>query len=159
MNFAVGIIIGLIAGWVIEWIIDWIFWRRDDGQDPALPEKLRQAEAEAEQLRTRLKEHEAALADSNETIDSLRAQLDELAGQVPQKEDRLERVKGIGAVFAAKLKAAGIHSYTQLAEQSPQRIREIIQPEEWQRIDPEAWIAQAREMAEQQAAKSEPSGS
>jgi len=159
MNFAVGIIIGLIAGWVIEWIIDWVFWRRDDGQDPELQEKLRRAQAEAEELRTRLAESEAKLSDSNQTIDSLRAQLDELAGQVPQKENRLERVKGIGAVFAAKLKAAGIHTFAQLAEQSPQRIREIIQPEEWQKIDSEAWIAQAREMAEQQAAKSAPSGS
>jgi predicted flap endonuclease-1-like 5' DNA nuclease len=152
MNFFVGILIGLIAGWIIEWVIDWLFWRRDE-QDPQLQEKLRRAETEVGQLRTQLDESQAIMADAELTIEELRKQLDELAQQAPQREDRLERVKGIGAVFGSKLKAAGIHTYAQLAELTPERVIQIIQPEEWQKIEAEDWIAQARELAKQQAAK------
>lgn len=42
---------------------------------------------------------------------------------------------------------AGIYTFAQLATQPPERIQEIVDPEEWQAIDPDAWIAQAKELA------------
>ena len=151
MNLIVGILIGLIAGWVVEWFIDWRFWRRAE-PEAQLQEKLRQAENEVEKLRSQLDESQAIVADAELTVEDLRQQLDELARQSSQPEDRLERVKGIGTVFAGKLKNAGVRTFAQLADQSPERIMQIIQPEEWQKIEPEAWIAQARKLAEQQQA-------
>jgi predicted flap endonuclease-1-like 5' DNA nuclease len=152
MNFVVGILIGFLAGWIIEWVIDWLFWRRD-GQESELQEKLRRAEAEVGQLRTQVDENQAVIADAELTIEELRKQLDELTRRAPQREDRLEQVRGIGAVFAGKLKAAGIHTFAQLAELTPERVMQIIRPKEWQKIEAEDWIVEARELAEQQAAK------
>ncbi len=65
----------------------------------------------------------------------------------PVRIDDLEAINGIGAVFAAKLNAAGIVNFEQLAATSPERIRDIINPEEWQKIEPEAWVSEAAEFA------------
>ncbi len=162
-----GLIIGLIIGWVIEWVIDLLFWRRDDA---GLQQKLAAAESKNETLQTQLEECQSRqtemvrangdlqhcrqeLADAENTIDELRAQLNELASQIPAETDRLERIKGIGAVFAKRLNKAGIHTFDQLAAQKPEKVREIISPEEWQKIEPESWVAQAKELAEQKSAK------
>ncbi len=146
MTFITGIIIGLIIGWVVEWIIDWLFWRKRDatsGTDVArMQSDLLDSDATIKQLQDRL-------ADSDATIASLRQQLAELSAKVAEQKDRLERVKGIGAVFAKKLNDAGITTFEQLAQQTPERIREIIQPQEWQKVEPEVWIEQAKSFAEQ----------
>jgi predicted flap endonuclease-1-like 5' DNA nuclease len=65
----------------------------------------------------------------------------------PTRKDRLEEVEGIGPVYAKRLNEAGIFLFAQLAELSADRVREIINPEEWQKIEPESWIAQARVLA------------
>ena len=65
----------------------------------------------------------------------------------PARVDNLEDINGIGAIFAARLNAAGIVSFEQLAATSPEHIRDIIQPEEWQKIEPEAWVSEAAEFA------------
>ncbi len=146
MTVFTGIIIGLIIGWVVEWIIDWLFWRRrnaaSDAEISRMQREFQDSDATIKQLQDRL-------ADSDATISALRQQLAELSAKVSNKKDRLEMVKGIGAVFAKKLNDAGITTFEQLAQQSPERIREIIQPQEWQKVEPEAWIAQAKSFAEQ----------
>jgi predicted flap endonuclease-1-like 5' DNA nuclease len=67
---------------------------------------------------------------------------------MPTQRDRLEAIEGIGPVYAKKLNEAGIFSFWQLAEQTPERLREIINPKDWQKIEPESWIDQARAMAD-----------
>jgi predicted flap endonuclease-1-like 5' DNA nuclease len=141
MTVITALIIGVIIGWLVEWVIDWVFWRRDDKK---LAEQLAQAEAEVEHLKSQAAQDQA-------TIEQLRTELNTLAGQISQPEDALERIKGIGAVFAQRLKAAGIRTFAQLAEARPEQIREIIKPEEWQKINPEGWIAEARALAAEKA--------
>lgn len=65
----------------------------------------------------------------------------------PVRVDNLEDINGIGVVFAARLNAAGIVNFEQLAATSPVRIKEILNPEEWQKIEPEAWVSEAAEFA------------
>ena len=65
----------------------------------------------------------------------------------PMRVDNLEDINGIGVVFAARLNAAGIVNFEQLAALSPERIRDILNPEEWQKIEPEAWVSEAAEFA------------
>jgi len=61
-------------------------------------------------------------------------------------QDDLTEIKGIGARFAEALQAAGINSFEQLAEQTPERLAELlsnhvtIQPD---RIRKNDWIGQA----------------
>jgi len=122
MTFITGLIIGLIVGWIIEWVIDWLFWRRDD-------EQIRQQ-----------------LAVCQERIKTLEAELAAKPQTVPVKEDPLEEIEGIGPIFAKRLKAAGIYTFQMLAQTKPNSIREIISPEEWQKVKPESWVAEARQL-------------
>lgn len=112
----------------------------------ALKQKLQAAETERDHV-------QSLNADGQKTIADLRAKLESAMAQAPSEEDRLEQVKGIGAVFSNRLKAAGVKTFAQLAQLPPERVQEIINPEEWQKIDPASWIAQAGELAAKKAAK------
>lgn len=56
-------------------------------------------------------------------------------------------IKGIGPVYAQRLQEAGITSFAALAKQPSQRLREIVQAKDWQALDIESWIVQARQLA------------
>ena len=140
MLFWLGLVAGLIIGWVIEWIIDWNFWRNT-------------VYVSVEQeVRTR-KELEA----TRREITKLQAQIDNrstslapISGQTPANRvaDPLEEIQGIGPVFAQKLNQAGIYTFLQLSQLTPERVLEIIQPESWQRIDAQAWLTQAHTLSQ-----------
>jgi predicted flap endonuclease-1-like 5' DNA nuclease len=72
-----------------------------------------------------------------------------LPSSVTTERDPLVDINGIGPVYERRLFAAGVTTFAQLAGLSPDTIRAIIQPESWQLIEPEAWIAEARQFAEQ----------
>ena len=133
MTFVTGLIIGLIIGWIIEWVIDLLFWRRDDG---VIQQKLDEAEA-------RIKDLEAELARSKATPPPPMAQT------IIREKDNLEKINGIGPVFAKRLNNAGVFTFAELAEQPPERVREIVNPQDWQEIEPEQWIEEARQIAQQ----------
>ena len=148
MNFWVGLIIGLILGWVIEWIIDWLFWRREEeASAPARSQaidldmqgKLSALEAEKASLQSRLQE---VLNREPEVI------VQEVVKEVMVQRDRLQKIHGIGDVFTRRFNEAGIYTFAQLAAISPDRAREIINPEEWQAIEPEMWLREAAQFAE-----------
>jgi predicted flap endonuclease-1-like 5' DNA nuclease len=66
-----------------------------------------------------------------------------VAGAVPAKRDPLIDINGIGPVYEQRLFAAGITTFAQLAHLSAPDVLAIIQPKEWQKVDAEAWIAEA----------------
>ncbi len=148
MNFWVGLVIGLILGWVIEWAIDWRFWRREEESAAApsrsidldLQGKLAALEAEKASLAARLQE---ALNKEPEVV------VQEVVKEVLVERDSLQKIHGIGDVFARRFNNAGIYTFGQLAALTPERAHEIINPEEWQAIEPEQWIAEAKQFAEQ----------
>ncbi len=137
MLFWMALVAGLIIGWLVEWLIDWRFWRKD--LNASLDEE-RRWRLELEQARRE--------------ISQLQAQVAQLSGQptdsepIVQKNDDFERVKGISRAFAQRLTAAGIHTYAELAALPPRRMIEIVRPEKRQVVDPAAWIAQARKLAQ-----------
>lgn len=63
--------------------------------------------------------------------------------------DPLVDINGIGPVYQARLYAAGIFTFAQIAEQSAERLREVVAAKSWQDIEPAAWIDEAREFAKQ----------
>lgn len=139
MLFWLGLVGGLIIGWVIEWIIDWRFWRRSV-YTTATVEQQGQRELEA----------------ARQEISRLQAQLAELSW--PAKEvtaalvqrDPLEQINGVGPIFAQRLHEAGIFTFAQLAAATPERVQAALMPEQRQRIDAAAWIAQAQALTHQQ---------
>lgn len=148
MNTWVAIIIGIAIGWIAEWIIDWLFWRREEEGtstpnrtiDLDLQGKLAALEAEKESLAARLQE---ALNKKPEVI------IQEVVKEVMIDRDRLQKIHGIGDVFTRRFNEAGVYTFAHLAALTPERAREIINPEEWQAIEPEQWIAEAKQFAEQ----------
>lgn len=134
MIFWLGLFAGLIIGWVIEWVIDWRYWRSEQYADIDEESRLR-------------RELETARME----INRLQSQLTTPSGTSSAAEsaaDRLQEINGIGQVFAKRLNEAGITTFAQLSELSIERLREIIQPQEWQSIDFASWIAQARTQAQ-----------
>ena len=63
--------------------------------------------------------------------------------------DPLIDINGIGLVYEQRLLNAGVTSFDQLAAMSAEAIRAIIGPQAWQSIEPEAWVAEARTLAQQ----------
>ena len=172
MDFKRGLLIGVVVGWLVEWAFDNLFWHRHAGRPAALlregegPQLQRlTAEGEVSRLQAELAENrqklattehelktaQAKLREAEQTIEQLRAELNPPVQAVAEpakkeRKDRLERIRGIGAVFARRLNEAGVFTFEQLAELSPDRIREILHVEEWQKIQPEKWIEEAREL-------------
>lgn len=72
------------------------------------------------------------------------------AGEEPAADtrDKLIVIEGIGPVYEARLHAAGINTFRQLIAAGPDRLREIIQPQGWQRINFDEWIEQAHLLEE-----------
>lgn len=133
MLFWLGLTAGAIIGWVVEWVIDWRFWRSDltvtSDEEIRLRKELEVARLEINALQTRLRVQSPPTPDV----------------------DRLQDIDGIGPVYARKLNDAGIHTFAEIAATSIERLTEIINPQEWQTIDFDSWIRQARHLSESTA--------
>lgn len=137
------LILGILIGWAIEFAIDWFYWRRrkEDGVDESVwQQKVDAAEAKWRDLEVQLQE-------------ALNREPERIVQKVFVEKDRLQDVKGIGKVFAAKLNDAGIYTFSQLAGSAPEHLTAIINPQEWQAIEPEEWVIHARDLADKRSAK------
>jgi predicted flap endonuclease-1-like 5' DNA nuclease len=176
MDFKRGLLIGVVVGWLVEWAFDNLFWHKPERRPALLSggenesthlQRLMTAEAEVSRLQAELAENRQRLATVERELQAAQAKVKETepARETPPAElnppakrtakatkkvrrDQLEQIKGIGAVFARRLNEAGIHTFAQLAELSPDRTREIVDVDEWQKIEPEKWIEEARELGE-----------
>jgi predicted flap endonuclease-1-like 5' DNA nuclease len=63
------------------------------------------------------------------------------------RRDPFEKIDGVGPIFEERLWNAGVFSFAQLATMSPDRIRQIVDPQGKQPIVPEDWIKEAGEFA------------
>ena len=153
MNFWVGLIIGLILGWVIEWVIDWLFWRREEDTAPVAAAASRTAEFDLQGKVAALEAEKVSLAArlqdalNREPQVVVQEVVREVVKEVLVERDRLQKIHGIGDVFTRRFNEAGVYSFAQLAALTPEQARDIIKPEEWQAIEPEVWIAEARQFA------------
>ncbi len=60
----------------------------------------------------------------------------------PARDD-LTQIKGIGPTYAERLNSAGVHSFADLSQLTPDRLQEILGEAGSQRAEREAWIEQA----------------
>jgi len=70
-------------------------------------------------------------------------EIPEEAGEETARDD-LTKIKGIGPAYARKLHSAGIYDFRGLAALSEDELRNIIQPQSWQKVNLSSWIEQAR---------------
>lgn len=100
-------------------------------------------ERDAADLREMLEARDQALADCRRMLTAEQA-----AG--PAAPDRLQRIRGIGDVYAQKLNAAGVIRFAQLLEMDEQQIRAIINPANWQELKIAEWKAEAARFTAEQ---------
>lgn len=111
-------------------------------------EELLNQLAETEKLRTSLKETEEKLQTSNSQLDNMQTALGRAKSQIKHTgKSQLQIIKGIGPATERKLKAAGIVTVPELAQQTPERVREILNLKPTSRVNPDAWITEAQQLA------------
>lgn len=158
----VALLVGFLIGWLAEWALDLLRWRArakwagfdlegriseegavqfglGEGGDYAqvITGYLEKRDAEIHELQAKVEAKEAQL-------DTLQARFDEYVQTHP---DDLAAIKGIGRIYQWKLRDGGINSYTELAQTTPESIREILDVPAWRKIEPESWIEQAKTLA------------
>lgn len=118
------------------------------GERKAKVEELLNQIAETERLRASLQETEAELQTTHSQLGNVQSALGRAKSQIKHTgKSQLQIIKGIGPATERKLKAAGIVTVPDLAQQSPERLREILDLKANSRLDPEAWLAEARQLA------------
>jgi len=111
-------------------------------------EELLNQLAETEKLRANLKETEEKLQTSNSQLGNMQTALGRAKSQIKHTgKSQLQLIKGIGPATDRKLKAAGIVTVADLAEETPERVREILNLKSTSRMNPEAWITEAQQLA------------
>ena len=99
MNVTAMLVLGLFIGWLAEWAIDWVYWRgqnlRITNENTSLRERISSLESAKNQRRLSAKGISLTDKDGN---------------------DNFQAIKGIGPVFAKRLKEAGIQTFEQLSQ-------------------------------------------
>ncbi len=158
------VVAGAVIGFVVEWLIDLGYRRNRELQQQlngsrlggghsaqvVIPEDLkgdasetladflRQRDQEVHDLRQQLSEHDRKM-------DSLQTEFDSYQRTHP---DDLTVIKGIGPVYQWKLRDAGFNTYNQLAHADPDQLRRMLDIKNWQRVNVDYWIEQARDWAQ-----------
>ena len=137
MNNAAALVLGVLIGWLVEWVIDWFYWRQRmqafmEGNPHWEKENIR---LEAENT-TLTREHKKLddenavlkerLAEFEDEISRIRASA--MIGHLLHKDGthNLQAIKGIGPAFAKRLNEAGIHTFEQLGQLTPQDMEKIL---------------------------------
>ncbi len=78
------------------------------------------------------------------------------------KRDDFQQIKGIGPSIAQALHASGVHRFADLARYTPEELVNLLSPKvafiTTQRIERDAWLAQARELTSEQVGSSTATG-
>jgi len=160
----VALLVGFLLGWLAEWALDLLRWRARarwagfDLEGQIVGERVVQLVPEeggdsTQVMAGYLEKRDAAIHELQAKLEAREAQLDALQARfdeyVQTHPDELADIKGIGRIYQWKLRDGGINSYAQLAQTTPERIREILDVPAWRKIEPESWIEQAKVMARQ----------
>ena len=141
MSIPAAIVLGLIVGWLIEWGIDWWYWRR----------KFRQLETENGQLAQRAETAEKNAAEQTASIGRLQQEISDLKAEIARYKssvkDDLKLIKGIGPDIEHRLNLAGVVTFAQLAEQTPESLEGILGDVVKRLANESALIEQARQLA------------
>jgi large subunit ribosomal protein L21 len=135
MNVLAVLVLGLLIGWLAEWVIDWFYWRS----------RIRPVAEENANLKEKIKSLEARK--NKRSQQSRTKPIRDRAGR-----DNLQAIKGIGPVISKRLNDAGVYTFEELAQLTPDELEEILGAL-IKRFFPgeDNMIAQAKEFASQKA--------
>jgi predicted flap endonuclease-1-like 5' DNA nuclease len=169
MVILVSLVVGFLCGWLLEYYLDLKYWEvraRKRGLLPTAEEEtadstlaqlskaeIRTYERIIAMLQEYLGSYEAELHALRRDMSRQKARYDELERQpeqqMPTQADDLTVIPGIVRLYQWKLRDAGITSLEQLANTTPEQLRDILQMSAWRDIDLETWIEQARVLTQQ----------
>ena len=134
--------------------------------------KAAELKAQIKTLKSDLKTCTGELKTATAERDVCAAELEALTSQIAELQDQLQaqaptgtrgatididleepevddftQITGIGPALAARLSAAGIYRYAQLAEADPDELPNALGLQPWQKAEPEVWIVEAAELA------------
>ncbi len=130
-------VLGLLLGWLAEWAIDWFYWR---GQI------------------TRIANENTGLRARITSLEARKLPVPRSAKNIPiidsDGNDNFQAIKGIGPVFAKRLKESGVSTFEQLSRLKSNQLEEILGTL-YKRFfaRQETILAQAKEFAQQRAQK------
>ncbi len=132
-------VLGLVFSLLVT-VIAWYWYKSTSAEEGALDllDRMAQTETRLRQAQTAAGQAEAEPAryislDSNGTV----------SVKTAVTPEDLERVKGIGLVFARRLQAAGVYTLDQLLQQSPEELALVLDIYEWRA---EAILAEAQKL-------------
>lgn len=109
MNIVAMFILGLLIGWLAEWAIDWVYWRgrlsRIANENTGLREQIVSLEKKKNPPRRSAKNLPLVDRDGN---------------------DNFQAIKGVGPVFAKRLKDSGVITFEQLSRLKTRQLEEIL---------------------------------
>lgn len=135
MNIIAMFVLGLLIGWLAEWALDWYYWRarlsRTAGENAILRQRITALEARKNPIPLSAKKIPIVDADGN---------------------DNFQAIKGIGPVFAKRLKEAGVLTFEQLSRMTSKQLEDVL-GNLYKRFfsKEEQILAQAKEFARQRA--------
>ena len=141
MAFFVPFVLGVMVGRVLKWPDIW----RGERESPPSPRQLLPGSTQD-------------VAPEQETT-SVEPPLARGTGERPVRQQSLEQIRGIGPIYATRLREAGVQTFADLAQLTPGRIVEIVlrdREASESLIDAEDWKRQARILAEEH--ENEPRG-
>ena len=135
MNVVAMFVLGLLLGWLAEWAIDWYYWR---GRIVRVVEE-----------NTDLRKEVAALQARKNPV---RVSAKKIPLTDSEGNHNFQAIKGVGPVFAKRLKDAGIVTFDQLSRLKSGQLEEILGTLYKRFFSKEETIlAQAKEFAKQVA--------
>lgn len=139
MRYLVLLVAGIVAGWMVSRLVRRGYSRRSSPlPSVAVPYPQEGTQEISGGQPQEAEPPEPAPADAP-------AAGTEEAGEV---QDDLTRILGIGPVYRRRLVDAGIRTYEQLAQTSPDRLREIVSIGGRRNVDTAHWVEQAAALAQ-----------
>ena len=135
MNVFAMFVLGLLVGWLAEWTIDWYYWR---GRITRFADENTDLRKELAALRARK--------------NPVRVSAKNIPLNDSQGNHNFQAIKGVGPVFAKRLKDAGLVTFEQLSRLKSRQLEEIL-GSLYKRFfsKQETSLAQAKEFANQVA--------
>lgn len=109
-----------------------------------LQQKLQEAEAIQQQLA--VAEEKLQTADAH--IQKLQDTMEDVQTKMNYSgKSELQLIRGIGPVYARRLNEFGIQSFADLADCNPEQVASIIKKKNWQAVDIQNWLDEAKALA------------
>lgn len=111
-------------------------------------EILQKQLTEAESVHKQLVVAEEKLQTADIHLRNLQDTLDDVQTKMNYSgKNQLQLIRGIGPTYARRLNEFGIQTFTDLADCNPEQVASIIKKKNWQSVDIETWLEEAKALA------------